>query len=276
MRIGILSAGGDCPGINAAIRGACKTAINCYGMEVVGIKGGFEGLINRDIDILTDDSMSGLLSMGGTVLGTSRFKPYKKNPVTGANSADELARSIHELGLDAVVCIGGNGTQKTAYKMAKHGLNVIGVPKTIDNDIWGTEETFGFDTAVSIATDAIDRLHSTASSHNRAMVIEVMGHKAGWLALHSGMENTGVESRLTVLGYTQRGGSPTAYDRNLSTRIGAKAAELISKGEFGRMVCIKDGKTDSQPLSEVAGRLKLVMPDNELLIRGRQMGLCFG
>ena len=335
MRIGILSAGGDCPGINAAIRGACKTAINCYGMEVVGIKGGFEGLINRDIDILTDDSMSGLLSMGGTILGTSRFKQYKKNPVTGANSADELARSINELGLDAVVCIGGNGTQKTAYKMAKHGLNVIGVPKTIDNDIWGTEETFGFDTAVSIATDAIDRLHSTASSHNRAMVIEVMGHKAGWLALHSGMasggdvillpeipydlnnvykaiaaraergkkysiivvgegvpvpegatagtyitrmieQNTGVESRLTVLGYTQRGGSPTAYDRNLSTRIGAKAAELISKGEFGRMVCIKDGKTDSQPLSEVAGRLKLVMPDNELLIRGRQMGLCFG
>ena len=270
MRIGILTSGGDCPGINATIRGVCKTAINYYGMEVVGIHSGFQGLLTKDVELITDKSLSGLLNLGGTILGTSREKPFKKGGVVAedVNKPALIEHNIKEIGLDCVVCIGGNGTQKTAAKLAAMGLNIVSVPKTIDNDIWGTDISFGFDSAVSIATDAIDRLHSTASSHKRVMVIEVMGHKAGWIALYSGMAGggdvillpeipydiknigevilnrlrkgkpysivvvaegiqtdgrkraaeyiaqeieyeTGIETRETVLGYIQRGGSPT-------------------------------------------------------------------
>ena len=275
MRIGILTSGGDCPGINATIRGVCKTAINYYGMEVVGIHSGFQGLLTKDVELITDKSLSGLLNLGGTILGTSREKPFKKGGVVAedVNKPALIEHNIKEIGLDCVVCIGGNGTQKTAAKLAAMGLNIVSVPKTIDNDIWGTDISFGFDSAVSIATDAIDRLHSTASSHKRVMVIEVMGHKAGWIALYSGMAGggdvillpeipydiknigevilnrlrkgkpysivvvaegiqtdgrkraaeyiaqeieyeTGIETRETVLGYIQRGGSPTPFDRN--------------------------------------------------------------
>ena len=336
MRIGILTSGGDCPGINATIRGVCKTAINYYGMEVVGIHSGFQGLLTNDVEIFTEKSMSGLLNQGGTVLGTSREKPFKKKGVPpDVNKPAIMEQNIHQLGLDCVVCIGGNGTQKTAAKMAAMGLNVVSVPKTIDNDIWGTDFSFGFDSAVSIATDAIDRLHSTASSHKRVMVIEVMGHKAGWIALHSGMagggdvilipeieysmENirntimerlkkgkpysivvvaegiktdgnkraaeyiareieheTGIETRQTVLGYIQRGGSPTPFDRNLSTRMGGHATELIANGEFGRMITLQGNEISSIPLSEVAGKLKVVTEDDDLVVQGRRMGICFG
>lgn len=336
MRIGILTSGGDCPGINATIRGVCKTAINYYGMEVVGIHSGFQGLLTNDVEIFTEKSMSGLLNQGGTVLGTSREKPFKKKGVPpDVNKPAIMQQNIHQLGLDCVVCIGGNGTQKTAAKMAAMGLNVVSVPKTIDNDIWGTDFSFGFDSAVSIATDAIDRLHSTASSHKRVMVIEVMGHKAGWIALHSGMagggdvilipeieysmENirntimerlkkgkpysivvvaegiktdgnkraaeyiareieheTGIETRQTVLGYIQRGGSPTPFDRNLSTRMGGHATELIANGEFGRMITLQGNEISSIPLSEVAGKLKVVTEDHDLVVQGRRMGICFG
>ncbi len=336
MRIGILTSGGDCPGINATIRGVCKTAINYYGMEVVGIHSGFQGLLTNDVEIFTEKSMSGLLNQGGTVLGTSREKPFKKKGVPpDVNKPAIMEQNIHQLGLDCVVCIGGNGTQKTAAKMAAMGLNVVSVPKTIDNDIWGTDFSFGFDSAVSIATDAIDRLHSTASSHKRVMVIEVMGHKAGWIALHSGMagggdvilipeieysmENirntimerlkkgkpysivvvaegiktdgnkraaeyiareieheTGIETRQTVLGYIQRGGSPTPFDRNLSTRMGGHATELIANGEFGRMITLQGNEISSIPLSEVAGKLKVVTEDHDLVVQGRRMGICFG
>jgi 6-phosphofructokinase len=192
MRIGILTLGGDCPDINATIRGVCKTAINHYGMEVIGIHSGFIGLLTKDVEYFTDKSLSGLLNLGGTMLGTSRKKPFKKRDVsTDTNKPALIERNIKELGLDCVVCIGGNGTQKTAAKLVAMGLNIVSVPKTIDNDIWGTDFSFGFDSAVSIATDAIDRLHSTASSHKRVMVIEVMGHKAGWIALYSGMAGGG-------------------------------------------------------------------------------------
>ena len=193
MRIGILTSGGDCPGINATIRGVCKTAINYYGMEVVGIHSGFQGLLTKDVELITDKSLSGLLNLGGTILGTSREKPFKKGGVVAedVNKPALIEHNIKEIGLDCVVCIGGNGTQKTAAKLAAMGLNIVSVPKTIDNDIWGTDISFGFDSAVSIATDAIDRLHSTASSHKRVMVIEVMGHKAGWIALYSGMAGGG-------------------------------------------------------------------------------------
>jgi ATP-dependent phosphofructokinase / diphosphate-dependent phosphofructokinase len=336
MRIGILTSGGDCPGINATIRGVCKTAMNYYGMEVVGIHSGFQGLLTNDVEIFTEKSMSGLLNQGGTMLGTSREKPFKKKGVPPEiNKPAIMEQNIRQLGLDCVVCIGGNGTQKTAAKMAAMGLNVVSVPKTIDNDIWGTDFSFGFDSAVSIATDAIDRLHSTASSHKRVMVIEVMGHKAGWIALYSGMAGggdvilipeieysiknigetimnrlkkgkpysivvvaegiktdglkrpaeyiareieyeTGIETRQTVLGYIQRGGSPTPFDRNLSTRMGGHATELIANGQFGRMIALQGNEISSIPLDEVAGKLKVVTEDQDLVVQGRRMGICFG
>ena len=337
MRIGILTSGGDCPGINATIRGVCKTAINYYGMEVVGIHSGFQGLLTKDVELITDKSLSGLLNLGGTILGTSREKPFKKGGVVAedVNKPALIEHNIKEMGLDCVVCIGGNGTQKTAAKLAAMGLNIVSVPKTIDNDIWGTDISFGFDSAVSIATDAIDRLHSTASSHKRVMVIEVMGHKAGWIALYSGMAGggdvillpeipydiknigevilnrvrtgkpysivvvaegiqtdgrkraaeyiaqeieyeTGIETRETVLGYIQRGGSPTPFDRNLSTRMGGHATELIADGQFGRMIALKGDEISSLPLNEVAGKLKLVTEDHDLVVQGRRMGICFG
>lgn len=337
MRIGILTSGGHCPGINATIRGVCKTAINYYGMEVVGIHSGFQGLLTKDVELITDKSLSGLLNLGGTILGTSREKPFKKGGVVAedVNKPALIEHNIKEIGLDCVVCIGGNGTQKTAAKLAAMGLNIVSVPKTIDNDIWGTDISFGFDSAVSIATDAIDRLHSTASSHKRVMVIEVMGHKAGWIALYSGMAGggdvillpeipydiknigevilnrlrkgkpysivvvaegiqtdgrkraaeyiaqeieyeTGIETRETVLGYIQRGGSPTPFDRNLSTRMGGHATELIADGQFGRMIALKGDEISSLPLNEVAGKLKLVTEDHDLVVQGRRMGICFG
>lgn len=337
MRIGILTSGGDCPGINATIRGVCKTAINHYGMEVFGIHSGFRGLLDDDIIQLTDNSLSGLLNMGGTILGTSREKPFKRKG-TSSLSEDKpaiLLNTIKKHQLDCIVCIGGNGTQKTAAKLSDAGVNVISIPKTIDNDVWGTDVSFGFDSAVSIATDAIDRLHSTASAHQRVMVIEVMGHKAGWIALYSGMAGggdiillpeipfdihsigdaiigrlkkgkpysivvvaegiptvdgkkaaqyiaeeieyeTGFETRETVLGYIQRGGSPTAFDRNLATRMGGHATELIATGQFGRMVALKGSEISSVPLSEVAGKLKLVTEDHDLVVQGRRLGVCFG
>ena len=306
-------------------------------MEVFGIHSGFRGLLDDDIIQLTDNSLSGLLNMGGTILGTSREKPFKRKG-TSSMSEDKpaiLLNTIKKHQLDCIVCIGGNGTQKTAAKLSDTGVNVISIPKTIDNDVWGTDVSFGFDSAVSIATDAIDRLHSTASAHQRVMVIEVMGHKAGWIALYSGMAGggdiillpeipfdihrigdaiigrlkkgkpysivvvaegiptvdgkkaaqyiaeeieyeTGFETRETVLGYIQRGGSPTAFDRNLATRMGGHATELIANGQFGRMVALKGSEISSVPLNEVAGKLKLVTEDHDLVVQGRRLGVCFG
>ena len=336
MRIGILTSGGDCPGINATIRGVCKTALNYYGMEVFGIHSGFRGLLDNDVVPLLDKDLSGLLNLGGTILGTSREKPFKKRLSQASENKPKLIlKTIEDLGLDCIVCIGGNGTQKTANKLSELGVNVVSVPKTIDNDVWGTDYSFGFDSAVTIATEAIDRLHSTASSHQRVMVIEVMGHKAGWISLYSGMAGggdvilipelpynihnigntiierlkkgkpysivvvaegiqtangkkaaeyiaqeieyeTGFETRETVLGYIQRGGAPTPFDRNLATRMGGHATELIANGQFGRMVALQGAEIGSIPLSEVAGKLKLVNEDHDLIIQGKRMGICFG
>lgn len=336
MKIGILTSGGDCPGINATIRGVCKTAINHYGMEVYGIHNGFRGLMDEDITQLNEKSLTGLLNLGGTVLGTSREKPFRKKGISaGSNKPDIILNTIRKFGFDCIVCIGGNGTQKTAAELVASGVNVVSIPKTIDNDVWGTDVSFGFDSAVSIATDAIDRLHSTASSHQRVMVIEVMGHKAGWIALYSGMAGggdiillpelpfnihhigdaiinrlkkgkpysivvvaegiptlggkkaaqyiaeeieyeTGFETRETVLGYIQRGGSPTAFDRILATRMGGHATELIAQGRFGQMVSLRGSDITSVPISEVAGKLKLVTEDDDLITQGRRMGICFG
>ena len=339
MRIGVLSSGGDCPGINATIRGVGKTAVTYYGMDVIGICDGFQGLLNKEFIPLDDKSLSGLLSLGGTILGTSREKPFKKMLEGDDTKPQLIIDNYNKLGLDCLVCIGGNGTQKTAYKVSQLGLNVIGIPKTIDNDVYGTDVTFGFNSAVDIATEAIDRLHSTASSHKRVMVIELMGHKAGWLTLYAGMaggadvillpelgcdiskvnkailsrakkdrpysivavgeglelsgsgsksgnriarlsklieDGTGIETRETILGYVQRGGSPSAFDRNLATRLGGHATELIAKGQFGRMVALIDDQITSVPLEKVAGKLKLVTPDHDLIVQGKRMGISFG
>lgn len=336
MKIGILSAGGDCPGINATIRGVGKTAIVEYGMEVIGIANGFSGLLNKDYQVLNANLLSGILTLGGTILGTSREKPFKKQEGDIVEDKPQLIiENYNELGLDCLVCIGGNGTQKTANLLAQKGLNIIGIPKTIDNDIWGTDVTFGFDSALNIAVEAIDRLHTTANSHQRVMVIEIMGHHAGWLALHAGMaaggdvilipeieyrlktvcdvlldraargksysivvvgegisvpnkksagryiareifKRTGLEIRETILGYTQRGGSPSPFDRILSTQLGGYAADLIHRGEFGQMVAMVDNKIASVPLDEVGGKLRLVSPDDPLVERGRKMGVSFG
>lgn len=336
-KIGILTAGGDCPGLNAAIRGVGKTAIVEYGMEVLGFNAGYTGLINGDYLELKESALSGILTLGGTILGTSREKPYKmvKNGKNDPDKPKRIKQNYKDLGLDAIVCIGGNGTMKTANMLAKEGLNVIGIPKTIDNDVWGTDVTFGFDSAVQIATDAIDRLHTTANSHQRVMIIEIMGHHAGWLALYSGLAGggdiillpeldynirsvckkiearyednkpysivvvaegidhpkgisaathvskaietyTGIETRETVLGYIQRGGSPSPMDRILATRYGAFAARSIAEENFGTMVAIKNNQLTTVPLEEVGGKLRLVAEDNPLINKARKMGVSFG
>lgn len=338
QRIGILTAGGDCPGINAAIRGVGKTAIVKYGMKLVGISDGFTGMIHKEYRELSEQDLSGILTLGGTILGTSREKPFK----SAGKGKNEISKPVlirehyEQMGLDCLVCIGGNGTLKTAHLLSQEGLNIVGIPKTIDNDVWGTDITFGFDSAVNIATEAIDRLHSTANSHKRIMVIELMGHNAGWIALYSGMaaggdvilipeiqyseekiaeyllqrvegnkpysivvvaegiknpdkersvahylskritEMTGLETRETVLGYIQRGGTPSPMDRVLATRYGTAAADMIASREFGKMVALRNDRIESVPLSEVSGKLKLVEPENPLVLQARSMGTSFG
>jgi ATP-dependent phosphofructokinase / diphosphate-dependent phosphofructokinase len=339
QRIGILTAGGDCPGINAAIRGVGKTAIVKYGMMLVGISDGFSGMINKEYRELTEHDLSGILTLGGTILGTSREKPFKSSG-KGKNEISKpvlIKEHYEQMGLDCLVCIGGNGTMKTAHLLSQEGLNVVGIPKTIDNDVWGTDLTFGFDSAVNIAVEAIDRLHSTANSHKRIMVIEVMGHNAGWIALYSGIagggdvilipeiqyddnkiadyllqrvndnkpysivvvaegirnpvrescsaaqslsrrinELTGLETRETVLGYIQRGGTPSPMDRVLATRYGSAAADMIAERDFGKMVALKNTEIVSVPLADVTGKLKLVDQKDTLVIQAQKMGTCFG
>jgi phosphofructokinase-like protein len=338
QRIGILTAGGDCPGINAAIRGVGKTAIIKYGMKIIGISDGFTGMINKEYRELGEHDLSGILTLGGTILGTSREKPFKSNG-KGKNEISKpvlIKEHYEQMGLDCLVCIGGNGTLKTAHLLSLEGLNVVGIPKTIDNDVWGTDLTFGFDSAVNIATEAIDRLHSTANSHKRIMIIELMGHNAGWIALYSGIagggdvilipeiqynedriaeyllhrveenkpysivvlaegikkpnkersaaqylskrisEMTGLESRETVLGYIQRGGTPSPMDRVLATRYGTAAADMIAERDYGKMVALKDGEILYVPLADVSGKLKLVKKDDPLVIQARNMGTSFG
>lgn len=350
QRIGILTAGGDCPGLNATIRAIVKTAWEKYDMETVGFIHGYRGLLEPEYRILTPDAVSGILTRGGTILGTSREKPFSEEGLA-AGAPERIRATYDELGLSCLLVLGGNGTQKTGHKLATvQGMNIIGLPKTIDNDIFGTEVCFGFQSAVDIATDAIDRIHTTAHSHNRIMVVEVMGHHAGWLALYAGVagggdvilipeipysmdniagairkrveegkefsivvvaegalsaeeaamdkkefremrassrsigyrvakeieEATGLESRLTVLGYVQRGGSPCPQDRILSTRMGAYAVDMVKNREFGRMVAMRGGKVTSVDLEEVSGRIRFVPPDDSILRAGRNIGTCFG
>jgi ATP-dependent phosphofructokinase / diphosphate-dependent phosphofructokinase len=341
MRIGILTAGGDCPGINAAIRGVGKSAILEYGMDVIGISNGFLGLLVKDFIELDDKNLSGILQLGGTILGTSREKPFKAkaNFFDKLDKPDIIKKNYKSLGLDCLVCIGGNGTIKTASQLSELGLNIIGIPKTIDNDVWGTDQTFGFDSAVGIATEALDRLHTTANSHKRIMVMEVMGHHTGWLALYTGLaggadvilipeidydinticeylderakkgkpysivvvaegidipskeekkgsvagyisraitKKTGFETREIVLGYVQRGGTPSPMDRILATQFGAFATKLIASSNFGNMVALINNEITSTAISDSAGRIKLVPDDFHLVEKARTIGTCFG
>jgi len=356
-RIGVVTGGGDCPGINAVIRAVVKTGLLEYGFEAVGILDGYYGLIRDQMVDLDYESVSGILTAGGTILGTSNTAhPFEyvehDSGEAPRDVSDQCVANFEKAGLDVLFCIGGDGTLTIAHQLAQKGLPVVGVPKTIDNDLWGTDVTFGFDTAVQIVADAIDRLHTTAMSHHRAMVIETMGRYAGWLALVGGMAGggdvilipeipyrmervceavkrrsrrgkrfsivvvsegvkrpggdyvirqrveeshekirlggvgvwlaseierlTGVDSRAVVLGHIQRGGSPTAFDRVLATRLGREAVVQAVKGNFDVMVGLRGDRIVPVPLADIAGKQRLVTPDHELVQAAKGVGTCFG
>ena len=355
MKIGMLTSGGDCQALNAAMRGVVKgLTTNVDELEIYGFENGYKGLIYEQYRILTASDFSGILTQGGTILGTSR-QPFKLMRVPDENGLDKveaMKQTYYKLCLDCLVILGGNGTQKTANLLREEGLNIIHLPKTIDNDIYGTDMTFGFQSAVDIATDTIDKIHTTATSHSRVFIIEVMGHKVGWVTLHAGIaggadiillpeipydtdvvvdainkrkaagkrftiiavaegaiskkdaklskkelrekkekkkypsvayevaeriqKRTDQEVRITVPGHMQRGGSPCPYDRVLSTRFGAAAAEAILDGDFGNMVGLKDGNIVRVPLAEVAGKLKYVDPESDIIEEARMTGISFG
>ena len=335
MRLGVLTGGGDCPGLNAVIRAIVHSAAKQRGWSVSGIRHGWRGLLLEEVEPLDLRAVSGILPRGGTILGTSRTNPFQE-PDGESRIRETLARRQ----IDAVVAIGGEDTLGVAAKLAAAGLPVVGVPKTIDNDVNGTDYTFGFDTALTIATEAIDRLHTTAESHDRVMVVEVMGRHAGWIALESGIaggadmilipefpvqfhliaeaialrhrrgknfsiivvaegarladeagnplhvqsekrdpfghvrlggvgaslaerieESTGYETRYSVLGHIQRGGSPTAYDRFLATRFGVAAVDLVERGGFGRMVALQGTRITDIPIADAVGTIKTVGPE---------------
>lgn len=354
-RIGMLTSGGDCQALNAAMRGVVKGLnTNLDELEIYGFYDGYKGLIYGNYRLLTSKDFSGILTKGGTILGTSR-QPFKYMRVPDENGLDKveaMKHTYHKLNLDCLVILGGNGTQKTANLLCEEGLNIIHLPKTIDNDIYGTDITFGFQSALDIATGVIDCIHTTAASHNRVFIVEIMGHKVGWLPLHAGVaggadiilipeipydidkvveainkrskdgkgftilavaegaiskedaklskkelkakkketkypsvsyevaaqiqERTGNEVRVTVPGHMQRGGSPCAYDRVLCTQLGAHAAKLILDEDYGYMVGMIDGQTRKVPLGDVAGKLKMVQPDCQLIKEAKLVGICFG
>ena len=354
-RIGLLTSGGDCQALNATMRGVVKgLSHNLTELEVYGFMDGYKGLIYGDYRMLTSRDFSGILTRGGTILGTSRqpFKMMRVPDEKGLDKVEAMKQNYYKLRLDCLVILGGNGTQKTANLLREEGLNILHLPKTIDNDIYGTDMTFGFQSAVDIATEAIDYIHTTAASHNRVFIVEIMGHKVGWLTLHAGIaggadiilipeipydidkiieaiqhrskegkgftilavaegaiskedaalskkdfkekqrdykypsvsyeiaekiaKKTGIEIRVTVPGHMQRGGSPCPYDRVLSTRLGAEAANLILKEQYGYMVGIINGKVKKVPLGEVAGKLKGVSPDDQLIQHAKLIGISFG
>ncbi len=354
-RIGMLTSGGDCQALNAAMRGVVKCLVNSEEtVEIYGFLDGYRGLIYGNFRMLVGSDFSGILTKGGTILGTSRtpFKTMKDPDENGIDKVDAMKQNYHKLRLDCLVILGGNGTHKTANLLREEGLNVITLPKTIDNDLWGTDMTFGFQSAVNIATDAIDCIHTTASSHSRTFIVEVMGHKVGFLTLNAGMAGgadiilipeipydiikvveaierrnrngskftilavaegaiskedaklskkeykekmknykypsvsyeladriqkmTGGEVRVTVPGHTQRGGSPCAYDRVFASRLGAEAGKLILEGEYGFMVGYKNREIVKVPLEEVAGKLKTVSPDSDMIKEAKMLGISFG
>ena len=351
--IGILTSGGDTPGLNAAIRAVGKTLIHHGNYKLIGFLDGYRGMLENRFIELDDAALSGILTRGGTILGSSRDKPHKM-PIGGKvlDMTDVLVENYHSNHLSGLVCLGGGGTQKNSYRLAQAGLNVLTLPKTIDNDIVKTDVSFGYDTAMMIATEAVDRLHSTAHSHHRIIILETMGHKVGWIALGSGLaggadvillpeiqydekkiadailrrsrngkkfsiiviaegaisktmakkiENekdkdakekilknrtvelaaelerlTRRETRVTILGYVQRGGTPTPYDRVLSTSLGSHCAQEIFKERWGNMMAIQNNRIVTVPLEEVAGPVKYIPQDHYLLDCARDLGISLG
>ena len=314
-RIGMLTSGGDCQALNAAMRGVAKTLFNSgEKVEIYGFQDGYQGLIYGRFKLLTYADFTGILTKGGTFLGTSRT-PFKTIQIPGEDGVDKVAamkQTYYKLQLDCLVVLGGNGTHKTANLLRQEGLNVITLPKTIDNDLWGTDMTFGFQSAVNVAPEAIDCIHTTAASHGRIFVVEVMGHKVGWLTLNAGIaggadiilipeipydidklakrthpsvsyeiaeelgKRCGLEVRVTVPGHTQRGGSPRPYDRVFASRLGSEAGKLILKNEYGFMVGYKNREIVKVPLEEVAGKLKMVDPDSSIVKEAKLLGISFG
>ncbi|MDP4159218.1 MAG: 6-phosphofructokinase, partial [Bacillota bacterium] len=353
-KLAVLTGGGDCPGLNAVIRAIAKSAQQ-YGLEVLGIRDGFRGAVEGDFVPLTLKDVSGILPRGGTILGTTnRDNPFaydtKINGVTQkVDRSDDVIKNLKERGVDTLLAIGGDGSLKIALEFANKGLSVIGIPKTIDNDLMATDQTFGFQTAVDTAQEALDRLHSTAESHHRVMVLEVMGRYAGWIALYAGVaggadvilipeipynlsrvaysvqqrakqgkkfsiivvaegakpmggemvverlvsgrvdpiklggigaklgrdleEHFGLETRVTVLGHLQRGGSPNSYDRVLATRYGVAAVDSALEEEFGIMVALQGRDIVRVPLNQAVDRLKMVPLTDPLLITARTVGI---
>lgn len=356
-RIGILTSGGDCPGLNAVIRGVTKPAQD-YGMNVFGILDGFEGLVEGKARELNNHDVSGILAIGGTILGSSNkgdpfHWPVEKNgKIEIIDKSQDAIKNYNAWGLDVIIAIGGDGTMHICNKLSKMGMNVIGVPKTIDNDLEATDMTFGHYSAVYVVSMALDRLHTTASSHHRVMVVEVMGRYAGWIALNGGLsggadlilipeipfswdkiykkiherqlmgkrfslvcvaegaksvdgemiikgtdkkrtdpvrlggiaelvafnieKNTQRETRVTVLGHLQRGGSPTPFDRILATKFGAFAIELAAEKKFGRMVALKGNEVKHVNIEDAIARQKLVQPNNQAVRTARAIGISFG
>jgi len=357
-RIGVLTGGGDCPGLNAVIRAVTKAALGRFKLEVYGVEDGFLGLIQNRMRPLAWNDVSNILTLGGTILGTSNQANPQRYPVRRGDKTefcDVTDRVVEHLAanqIDALVCIGGDGTMTGAANLIQHGINCIGVPKTIDNDLEGCDITFGFDTAVTTATECLDKIHTTAMSHHRVMVVEVMGRNAGWLALHAGVasgadvilipENpysmekmcdllryragrgkrfsivcvsegarpaggeqvvarrietspdpvrlggianklaaeieaaTGLETRATILGHVQRGGTPTPFDRVLATNFGFHALEVLLCGGVGKLVVHRNGRIDDIDISEVAGKQRKVPPDHPLLAAARAVGTNLG
>ncbi len=352
MKIGILTGGGDCPGLNAVIRAVAKSLILQSGAEVIGFYDGFLGMIEKRYRSLSHEAVSGILTTGGTILGThNKANPFEYFGADGADVSDQVVANVEELGLDGVVAIGGDGTMTLAHRLQKKGIPFVGVPKTIDNDLMHTDRTFGFDTAVSIATDAVDRLSTTAQSHGRVMILETMGRYAGWIALHAGVAGGadiilipeipfevdevvrvcrerepkqkftiivvgegakargesqvvrervedspdpvrlgGIgywladqikprldsEVRTTVLGHIQRGGTPTAFDRILSTKFGIHAASLVAAGRFGEMVAMQQGQLGSISLAKVANKTRYVPVDSPMVQSAVAVGTSLG
>jgi len=356
-RIGILTGGGDCPGLNAVIRGVTKPALDT-GMSVLGILDGFEGLVEGRAKELKNNDVSGILTRGGTILGSSnKGDPFhwpikKRGKIEIVNKSKAALRNYLAWNLDALIAIGGDGTMHICNKLGAMGMNMIGVPKTIDNDLEATDMTFGHDSAVYVVSTALDRLHTTASSHHRVIVVEVMGRYAGWIALNGGLaggadiilipeipfswekvydkilkrelmgkkfslvcvaegakpldghiiakghdikrydpvqlggigelvarkieENTERETRVTVLGHLQRGGSPTPYDRILSTKFGAFAVQLAVKRKFGRMVALKGTEIRNVKIEDAISKQKLVKQDNQAVLVAKAVGISFG
>lgn len=357
-RIGLLTSGGDCQGLNPTLRGVGKALYHFYGddIQLYGFKNGYYGLMHNKYKELTPKDFLGILNIGGTILGTSR-QPFKEMRIIGSDGFDKvlaMKTTYKKLGLDCLVVLGGNGSTKSANMLREEGLNVITLPKTIDNDVYGSDMTFGFQSAVDIATNVIDCIHTTADSHGRTFIVELMGHKAGWLTLYAGIgggadailipeipyslkkickfvkkrsemgkhftiiavaegamskevaglskkerkkaienivkehhglsyklgkeisEITGQEVRVTVPGHFQRGGAPCPYDRVLATRLGTYAARLIYENKYGYMVVLKNDKITCEPLEEVAGKLKTVPLDCDVIKSARDMGICFG